>query len=523
MGPRLRCQDGTASVLWWVPIVGFLVFASSCGPEPAPSPGCQGDGDCPSGMSCVGGTCQSVCVPNCVGLCCGDDGCGGTCEDDCADTSQTCNTNSCGCEGACVPLTCERADRECGQGSDGCGGTIDCGNCSGSEVCSALGQCVDDCMPQTCAQMGRECGQASDGCDGTLECGVCATGSCVAGQCDTSCQPDCVGKACGPDGCGGSCGSCSAERTCMDGVCECRPHETASCCGDDVCWQDSCGNLEGVAIDCSQYASNPYSGCRSGKCCWAPTMCIGGDVYTNGLNCRNANGQTTSTGETVLVTDCGSQECRTVSIQEAECSSCTPNCSGKACGPDGCGGSCGSCPANSVCRPDQQYCDCTAGYIADPTFTGCVRLNGACPPSINSNGYCVYDTWVWCDSQRGVVATECQSTGFGPCTTIGDVGSCRCGPVTYDGFCTGYQGGAANEIHVTCVPGFELLAAQNCRDSGPNGHCGAFVTGGGHQTSCFCEPCVDYLASSHSCLPLCGAGATCVALPGGAMTCQYPW
>lgn len=514
-------RGSAIEALRWLPLVGFVVFLSSCGPSPGAR--CQSDGDCSDRMTCVNGVCQSVCVPNCQGSCCGDDGCGGVCPDACGTTRQTCNTNTCVCEGTCTPLTCEGAERECGQASDGCDGSLECGGCSGDQTCSTTGQCVSDCTPQTCQQQGRECGTASDGCGGTLNCGTCTTGTCVAGQCPPpTCEPDCAGKACGSDGCEGSCGTCTSDRTCVNGECQCRSRETATCCGDDVCWQDSCENVEELALDCGPYASNPYSGCRSGRCCWAPTMCIGGDVYTNGLNCRNTSGQTTSTGETIKVTECGANGCRAVSIQEAECINCAPSCAGKTCGPDGCGGTCGPCPANSVCTTDQTSCVCTTGYMPDPTFSRCIRLGGTCPAGVNANGYCVGDFWVFCDSQRGVTATECQAQGFGPCTTIGDVGACACGPVGTGGFCTGYDGGSNDELHVYCVLGFDLLAAQNCRDAGPSGFCGTYVSGGGYETSCFCEPCVDYLASQHSCLPLCLSGGTCTAAGGGAWTCLYP-
>ena len=41
---------------------------------------------------------------------------------------------------------------------------------------------------------------------------------------------------------------------------------------------------------------------------------------------------------------------------------CTPSCAGKACGPDGCGGACGACGAGAVCRLD--------GTCVAPVFAG---------------------------------------------------------------------------------------------------------------------------------------------------------
>jgi hypothetical protein len=48
---------------------------------------------CPGGV-CIMGTC---CYPECMDMCCGDDGCGGTCPDNCI-LPETCNTDMCYCE-----------------------------------------------------------------------------------------------------------------------------------------------------------------------------------------------------------------------------------------------------------------------------------------------------------------------------------------------------------------------------------------------------------------------------------------
>jgi phosphatidylinositol-3-phosphatase len=61
-----------------------------------------------------------------------------------------------------------------------------------------------------------QCG--SDGCGGN--CGMCLAGEvCSAGQCMSSCTPNCAGNLCGDDGCGGSCGTCTSGQTCTNGNC----------------------------------------------------------------------------------------------------------------------------------------------------------------------------------------------------------------------------------------------------------------------------------------------------------------
>jgi hypothetical protein len=112
----------------------------------------------------------------------------------------------------CIP-NCE--GKVCGD--DGCAGS--CGECEAPGICSAAGLC--ECTPVCIGQDGRpyECGD--DGCGG-----VCGNhwgdtfGDCCVDRkwiCDSG---DCEGKECGPDGIGGSCGSCPAGYVCIvDGIC----------------------------------------------------------------------------------------------------------------------------------------------------------------------------------------------------------------------------------------------------------------------------------------------------------------
>ena len=94
-------------------------------------------------------------------------------------------------------------------------------------------------------------------------------------------------------------------------------------------------------------------------------------------------------------------------------SACTPNCSGRECGTDGCGGSCGTCTgveecgANGICAPagippawtcsDSYYhasdgCDCECGaYDPDCGVSGQQLYNcGAGATGCSSQGHCTY-------------------------------------------------------------------------------------------------------------------------------------
>ncbi len=86
---------------------------------------------------------------------------------------------------------------------------------------------------------------------------------------------------------------------------------------------------------------------------------------------------------------------------DATCS-CKPNCAGKACGSDGCGGSCGTCPANTAYCNDKFQCDATCvpsckGKTCGPD--GCGGSCGSCATGskCSLNAQCVPSAWT-CDA-----------------------------------------------------------------------------------------------------------------------------
>ena len=158
---------------------------------------------------------------------------------------------------------------------------------------------------------------------------------------EDACTPDCTGAVCGDDGCGDSCGSCLTGKACVLGACVC---------------PDECGPV-GMK-ECTDGTHFKTCGDPDGDTCleWTlPSACDAGSTCDSG-NCT-----------------------------------CTPDCTGKACGGDGCGGSCGSCTNNKACTFGQCVCagttdddcdgvddDCDGvadqGFVATPTACG----KGAC-------------------------------------------------------------------------------------------------------------------------------------------------
>ena len=107
--------------------------------------------------------------------------------------------------------------------------------------------------------------------------------------------------------------------------------------------------------------------------------------------------------------------------------SCIPNCSGKQCGDDGCGGSCGSCPGGWVCQGGKCVCvpNCAGKQCGSD---GCGGSCGSC----NDGNPCTDD---WCSGGVCVFTPNSAPCDDGdPCTT-GDVcagGSCQGTPISCD-------------------------------------------------------------------------------------------
>ena len=329
---------------------------------------------CPAEHACEDGECvETPCTPSCGERACGPDGCGGSCglcegaevctgAGECVDTSPGCGDGECAADGGedcvtchadcacadgevcdlgqrgCVPA-CERdcAGRVCGP--DGCGGS--CGLCAGAEVCTGAGECADpsagcgdgECVAEddedcrTCAgDCGACCGDgecvaahgedcvtcyADCGCDEELECDL------QQRACVPPCGAQCEGRDCGPDGCGGTCGPCGAGELCTaDGACVSLPRA----CGDGVCVADQGEDCTTCALDC-------------GVCC--------GDG-----DCQGGLGEDCVTCHA----DCGCADDAACDLQQRECVPvCVPMCGDRGCGPNGCGGECGPCPAEQVC------------------------------------------------------------------------------------------------------------------------------------------------------------------------------
>ena len=294
---------------------------------------------CASYETCVDGACVGDCTPTCEGRECGDDDCEGSCGD-CKDGFY-CWEGECfaHCEPDCTGKAC---------GDDGCGG--ECPPCQDGYTCEDHA-CVPECAPSC---VGKECG--GDGCGGS--CGICEWPEICAGDAVCDCQGWCTGPAgeleCGPDGCGGECGGgCDQGELCVNGACV-----ATDACGDPdqyLCGQNCCGADESCSI---VDGNGPY-------CC---------AEVENAACILRPDGA----WEVAWLDSCGEpwhiEEICDADCAAGTCQACVPSCAGAECGGDGCGGSCGTCPAGSGCVDDlckEGACECEDGPCCeDCAFQG---------------------------------------------------------------------------------------------------------------------------------------------------------
>ncbi len=353
---------------------------------------CIHTGDCPSGKYCVDFHCidnqvcssdddcvdptpvcdtQSgkcvECVPDCTGVCCGDDGCGGTCEDNCAQTDRVCNEETCQCEGECVPA-CD--GKECGP--DGCDGQCGpgCGegeNCVDG-LCQASGcQSDDDCVAPT-----PKCQVDTGACVQCLQSGDCANGKiCSAGICVE--QPTCTDDD-----------QCEMGQICVDGACVTGCHSDRDCPASWHCLTDQGPN--GTCIEClNDDECQPGTACSDGRCVEHCTE----DAHCAPLHC-----------------DLDSNHCVTCT-QDAHCDD------GKICEDFSCQEGCRTdedCPGGH-CNPNTLLC--AQCVTTDNCALGSLCIDEQCVPGCQSDRDCPQG--LMCDTNMGEHGSCVECLGNDDC------------------------------------------------------------------------------------------------------------
>ncbi len=310
-----------------------------------------------------------------------------------------------------------------------CSGHGSCSNNNGSALCT----CADNYKlvgTTTCVAEANPC-------EGHETCGGHGTCSVVAGVPSCTCTGDgyfpnedleCVNPCEGHETCGGH-GVCSATSA-TDASC--------SCTGDNY--------YENNDLECV----NPCEGhetCDGHGVCSATTAfdascsCTGDGYFPNdSLDCINPC-------DTKVCN--ANEECNPVDLTTATCD-CVPQCTGKECGSNGCGGFCGSCEDNEECNDTFQCivtCDLTCSNHGE-----CLVNNSNIAECNCATGYTGVDCST-CDTGYKLDGTNCVLLCDG--VECGVHGECTPDLENNEAVClciTGYTGDNCE----SCATGYEL-------------------------------------------------------------------
>jgi hypothetical protein len=174
----------------------------------------------------------------------------------------------------------------------------------------------------------------------------------------------------------------------------------SSDCGQGFVCVSSPTQMYGLGCNCDNKADGvcPDTSCTSDPDC---AMCT---PNCSGRTCGD-NGCGGSCGRCSLTETC---------TTAGTCQACVPQCSGRACGPDGCGATCGTCPSGAVCRTTTGTC--AAACTADCTgrICGSDGCGGSCG-SCGANQWCKSDgTGCQCNPLARVSFTVATSIAWPP-------------------------------------------------------------------------------------------------------------
>jgi len=309
---------------------------------------------CGKGLFCVDGFCvAAVCEA-------GASKCDGTDVLSCADgsgwaVSQTCMLQQFCEDGTCLDLVCE-------PGAVWCEGEV-------YKVCSTDGKTV---------QYEEDCGTKALHCFG----GACIDSLCVPLQ--KFCLDNVTAATCLGDGMEYSTLPCEAGQFCEAGLCQiwiCEPGG-AACQGTVAVVCNSLGSAYASEVDCKPQGKVCMDGkCSDLKCSPSTDFCVDGNTRghcaEDGLSstsedcladhsCKDGQclpwqcppGAAICAGSVATTCDAlglgavtGGLDCSKDGkyCANGQCVSCAPDCEGKECGDNGCGGVCGTCPDGGMC------------------------------------------------------------------------------------------------------------------------------------------------------------------------------
>jgi len=280
-----------------------------------------------------------------------------------------------------------------------------------------------------------------------------------------ACTPECEGKECGYNGCYGLCGRCDQGKYCNKGKC-------LKCgCDGRECGPDQCGR------PCGTCANGKYCD-KSGKCVdigAVPSACFA-NPEPESEDSNIGKCVCDEVGDWPCCKSKWSLQCVDQAMELCGLScACKPDCMGKECGDDGCGGDCGNCDTGTFCYDGQ--CDaCRDCSKLECGSNGCGRACGTCA----DNKACIRgkckEPPAWCEEKTGPGCDNqdqaCNATVV-ECVCEGK-NDHYCCDTKWDWLCVTEYLECSNVVFekpltCPCVPNCD---ARECGDDGCEGTCG---------------------------------------------------
>ncbi len=230
---------------------------------------------------------------------------------------------------------------------------------------------------------------------------------------------------------------------CGDSGIECVPNDHTICNAGGTFWADSCDNPGDLIEECECGCDSDASACEDDCGCQGPADCapLGSNYFCN--------------------------------LATGECE-CTPQCTDRCCGDDGCGGTCpDACDTEQTCNPATCLCEDTCVADCSGRQCGDDGCGGSCAPGCSGEDVCNSD---------GLCETPCVADCAGrQCGDDGCGGSCAPG-------CSGED--VCNSDGLCETPCVADCAGRQCGDDGCGGSCAPGCSG-----EDVCDPagqCVEY-------------------------------
>jgi agmatine/peptidylarginine deiminase len=333
----------------------------------------------------------------------------------------------------------------------------------------------------------------------------------------------CSGGTCNNANAAGYNGECSATIPCEGPKWLCGCNNCAFCDGSGSSCEGNCGGEAPAGCFCDSQCVQ-YNDCCDDyqQQCVCQPQCSGKQCGSNG--CGGS---------------CGTCAAGSTCNASGQCvATCTPQCGGKQCGSNGCGGSCGTCAAGSTCNASGQcVATCTPQCGGKQCGSdGCGGSCGTCAAgsTCNASGQCVATAGGSCVGKCGVQSgpngcwCDNQCAQYGDCcadyqqvcvvgTCEGNCGGKSDGACYCDAQCT-QSNDCCTDYQAECVCQPQCGGKQ-CGSNGCGGSCGTCAAGStcnaSGQCVAACTPqCGGKQCGSNGCGGSCGtcaAGSTCNA------------